>query len=525
MQVSLCRLSAGVARASLVTTPIFYVNSAPHLGHLYSCLLADAHHRYCRLQPRPPAAAIFSTGTDEHGLKVQQAAARADLPPQLFCDQVSDKFRKLFDKCNIDYTHFIRTSSDPHKHVVSNVWNKLEERGDLYKSVYSGWYSVQEEAFVPEANVEERDGVTVSAETGQPLEWAQEDNWMFRLSEYQEQLVSWHRDLQPVSPPLFRGQVLAWLSDDLGDLSVSRPASRLHWGVPVPGDSDQTIYVWVDALVNYLTAAQYPALAAWPPSVQVLGKDILKFHALYWPALLLSLGLALPARLLVHSHWTVEGVKMSKSLGNVVDPNTLLEKYSTDGLRYFLLREGVPHSDGNFSEAAMVQLLNLELADTMGNLLNRCSSKGVNPHQIIPSPPPSHEEECPLLEDLGTQLASLRERVGSCYEEFHFYQGCVLVMAALRTTNQAVQAHQPWRLRAAGDEAKLRWLLAHCFDSLRICGILLQPVVPRLAASLLDKLGVGAGQRGWDCATPTLSPGTEDKQLNPGKTVLFNKIR
>ena len=241
-----------------VTTPIFYVNSAPHLGHLYSCLLADAHARYTRLQRPEREKIIFSTGTDEHGLKVQQAASRANESPAVFCDGVSETFRKLFDKCNIDYTHFIRTSSDQHKHVVSEVWTQMADKGDLYKSEYSGWDSVQEEAFVPDGSVDQREGgQTVSAETGQPLEWASEVNWMFRLSQYQEPLLRWHRDLSPVAPALFRGQVTAWITEGLIDLSVSRPASRLHWGVPVPGDQDQTIYVWIDALCNYLTVARY----------------------------------------------------------------------------------------------------------------------------------------------------------------------------------------------------------------------------------------------------------------------------
>ena len=506
----------------MTTTPIFYVNSSPHLGHLYSCLLADAHCRFSKLKS-PKQTFVFSTGTDEHGLKVQQAASKVGVSPNVFCDGISDKFRKLFDKCDIQYTDFIRTTDDKHKVTVNKVWKSLEESGSIYKSEYSGWYSVQEEAFVPDSSLEVREGVTVSAETGQRLEWTSEDNWMFRLSRYQDQLLAWHRDQRPVCPDMFRGQVLAWVNEGLIDLSVSRPRSRLHWGIPVPGDPDQTIYVWIDALVNYLTVANYPGPDPWPPTVQVLGKDILKFHAIYWPAMLMCLQLPLPQKLLVHCHWTVDNVKMSKSLGNVVDPNILIDNYSSDGVRYFLLREGVPHSDGNFSESSMIQLLNLELADTLGNLLNRCASKGVNKEQIIPKYPSSFESSSLLHQDLTSQLNNLRSEVEDCFDQFHFYQGCVHIMTVLRLTNQFVQEQQPWTLKSEADQEKLQSVLSTCFETLRICGILLQPVVPRLSSKLLDKLGVSEDQRSWEEAKPSVDK--QDGKLNQEKTVLFSKIR
>ena len=507
----------------MITTPIFYVNSAPHLGHLYSCLLADAHQRYTKLSAKREKRIIFSTGTDEHGLKVQQAASRANLSPKEFVGAVSSQFQGLFDKCSLEYTDFVRTSDEKHKEVVRMIWQRMMEKGALYKSEYAGWYSVQEEAFVPETQVEERSGQHFSTETGQRLDWAREENWMFRLSEYCDSLISWHRDQSPVSPSMFRGQVSAWLSEGLGDLSVSRPAERLNWGVEVPGDASQTVYVWIDALVNYLTVSHYPNLEVWPPSVQVLGKDILKFHSIYWPAMLMCLELELPHKLLVHSHWTVENVKMSKSLGNVVDPNTLIDKYSSDGLRYFLLREGVPHSDGNFSESSMVKLLNLELADTLGNLLNRCSSKGVNSEKIIPKYPLEYSEDSQLHDELVRLQEEISSRVGESYNAFHFYRGIVLVMDLLRLTNQFVQTVQPWTLKAETDRDRLHWVLATCFESLRISGILLQPVVPSMAARLLDKLNIESSHRDWAAARPG-SRG-EAGHLALEKTVLFTKIR
>lgn len=269
---------------------------------------------------------------------------------------------------------------------------------------------------------------------------------------------------------------------------------------------------------------RYPDLRGhWPPRVQVLGKDILKFHSIYWPAMLMSLGLELPQSLLVHSHWTVDNVKMSKSLGNVVDPNTLVDKYSTDGVRYFLLREGVPHSDGNFSETSMAQILNLELADTLGNLLNRCSAKGVNKNNTIPKYPSTYRGNSQLAQELENQMKNAKDLVGESYDEFNFYQGCVHIMSLLRLANQFVQEQQPWTLKAESEQDQLHWVLALTFECLRISGILLQPVVPDLASRLLDKLNVEAGHRGWgEAATSTR---TCDETLRPGKTVLFNKIR
>lgn len=508
----------------MVTTPIFYVNSSPHLGHLYSCLLADAHCRFIKLNSQESRSVIFSTGTDEHGLKVQQAAAKENLLPGVFVDRVSSQFRTLFDFCDIEYTKFARTSTEEHKDVVGKVWRRLEKSGGLYKTEYSGWYSVQEEAFIPSTQVEEKNGSHFSTETGQQLEWAEETNWMFRLGKFRENLLSWHNEKLPVCPAQFRGQVHSWLSDsEMPDLSISRPSSRLHWGVQVPGDVDQTIYVWVDALASYLTVSNYPTMESWPPTVQVLGKDILKFHAVYWPAILMCLDLPLPRKLLVHSHWTIDQVKMSKSLGNVVDPTLLVNKYTLDGVRYFLLREGVPHSDGNFSESYLVQLLNLELADTLGNLLNRSTSKGVNKKQFIPQYPPKLLFESPTYTDLVKQLIDLSLRVGDLYDSFHFYQGIVQVMAALRLTNQLVQEQEPWRLKGEDDAEKLEWVLSITFETLRISGILLQPVVPHLAGTLLDKLMVGKKERGWDMAK--LGRRKFGGNIKEGKTVLFNKIK
>jgi len=512
----------------LITTPIFYVNSVPHIGHLYTALLADAHHRFTKLlQPNRPT--IFSTGTDEHGLKIQQAASKQGVTPGQLCDDVSGKFRGLFNRCGIEYTDYIRTTELRHKEVVCDLWKKLEQNGDLYKDKYESWYSVQDECFLTDTQVEARGGVHYSIESGHPVEWASEVNWVFRLERQRQPLLDWLESTD-IRPRQFVPQVRAWLEDPrFCDLSVSRPSSRLSWGIPVPGDPSQTIYVWLDALANYLTVAGYNSNdMSWPPSVHVIGKDILKFHCIYWPAFLLAAGMEPPKRLLVHSHWLAEGVKMSKSLGNVVDPSSLMEKYGVDGTRYFLLREGVPHSDGNYEEQKMVHYLNLELADTLGNLLNRATSKGVNKNQTFPC----WEMEFIELSATGigfklmAKLSSLAEDVEVNYEAFNFYQGIISTMDVLRLTNQFVQEEEPWKLKNS-DLERLNFVLHLTFESLRVCGIILQPIVPNISKMLLDKLGISPSDRTWNHAKQ-LSWTQHDScklDLSEEKCVLYQKLR
>jgi len=503
---------------TFITTPIFYVNSHPHLGHLYTALLADAHARYLRMAA-PGARVLLATGTDEHGMKVQQAAAARGLPAGQLCDEVSAEFRQLFDRFGIGYTDYVRTTEARHAAAVAEVWTGLGRSGDLYQAEYSGWYSVPDETFVPEVAVEARGGRHYSLESGHQLEWTSETNWMFRLSRHLPAVGRWVEEAAPL-PPQHRAQVAAWLAEGLGDLSVSRPRARLPWGLQVPGDPGHTVYVWVDALTNYLTVAGYPGqLHSWPPDLQVIGKDILKFHAIYWPALLLSLGLALPTRLHVHAHWTVDGVKMSKSLGNVVSPAALADRHSEEGVRYHLLREGVPHADGNFSEGSLVHGLNLELADTLGNLLARATSGGLNPRQEVPAATlaASTATSAALL----AGLEGLAARVGAHYSALNFHQGIVAVMEVVRTANLLVQEERPWLL--AKEEPERRdWVLALVLETLRVAGLLLLPIVPTTSSRLLARLGVREEERGWSNATPSLS--TDPRPLGKEVGVLFSKV-
>ncbi|XP_063814609.1 methionine--tRNA ligase, mitochondrial isoform X2 [Pseudophryne corroboree] len=402
------------ARPHLLTTPIFYVNAAPHLGHVYSALLADVQHRYSALCGRDTR---LSTGTDEHGIKVQQAAVSLGSEPSKLCTKVSQQFRTMFDAMAISYTDFVRTTEPRHAQAVCDFWKTLEEQGYIYKGTYQGWYCTSDEAFLSEEQTTEckdleGNKIRVSLESGHEVQWMSEENYMFRLSSLRPKLLCWLQT-DPIRPAPFFHIVRQWLEEELPDLSVSRQRNRVSWGIPVPSDPSHTIYVWLDALVNYLTAAGYPNpdFSPWGPSTHFLGKDILRFHAIYWPAFLIAAGLPPPSNLFVHSHWTCEGVKMSKSLQNVVDPAECIIQYTRDGLRYFLLRNGSPERDCDFTHNTVRKLLNSELSDALGGLLNRCTANTINPQQSWPhyqymNVPPSANDELQRL------LGALQELPG-----------------------------------------------------------------------------------------------------------------
>ena len=499
------------------TTPIFYVNAAPHIGHLYSALLADALCRHHRLRVPSDAATGFSTGTDEHGLKIQQAAAAAGLAPSELCDRVSAQFQQLFREADISSTDFIRTTEARHRVAVQHFWGMLKARGLLYKGLYEGWYCASDECFLPEAKVTRQAGPSgdlcpISLESGHPVSWTKEENYIFRLSQFREPLQQWLRgDPQAITPEPFHHTVLQWLEEELPDLSVSRRSSHLHWGIPVPGDDSQTIYVWLDALVNYLTVIGYPNAefkSWWPTTSHIIGKDILKFHAIYWPALLLGAGMSPPHRIYVHSHWTVCGQKMSKSLGNVVDPRTCLDRYTVDGFRYFLLRQGVPSWDCDYYDEKVVKLLDSELADALGGLLNRCTANRINPSGIYPAfctacfpsePGSAGPSGRAQAEDyaLVSAVATLPEQVADHYDNFQIYKALEAVSSCVRQTNGFVQRHAPWKLNweSPVDAPWLGTVLHVALECLRVFGTLLQPVTPSLADRLLSRLGVSSTER------------------------------
>ncbi|XP_019756667.2 methionine--tRNA ligase, mitochondrial [Dendroctonus ponderosae] len=496
------------------TTPIYYVNAEPHIGHLYSSVIADASKRWTQILHRD-AKVMLSTGTDEHGTKIQRAAKVHQTTLSGYCDKISSQYRKLSDEFNVDYTDFIRTTQDRHKETVQNFWNVLAEKGLIYKSTYQGWYCVPDETFLSDSqlNEVERDGqkLLVSAESGHPVEWSEEPNYIFRLSAFKDDLIYWlKKNEKAVVPHKFHKILLDIIHSDnaLDDISVSRPSSRVHWGIPVPNDPDQTVYVWLDALVNYLTVAGYSQNPTdkfpqvWPPDVQVIGKDILKFHGVYWPAFLMAAGLEPPRCLLCHSHWTVDSEKMSKSKGNVVNPMEKSDVFTADGLRYFLLREGVNHSDGNYGNKKVIQLLNAELADTLGNLLSRCCGKALNPDQVFPKMHPQSFSKISSMQATSILLKNVELLPTVCqqhYSDFNFYKAADAVIAALHAANVFFDTLKPWELRKSDSTIdELHVVLHLCFETLRTAGILLQPLMPNISDSVLNKLNVPRSDRFFD---------------------------
>nr|XP_057930957.1 methionine--tRNA ligase, mitochondrial isoform X2 [Doryrhamphus excisus] len=501
-------------------------------------VLADCMHRYKLLQG---FHSKFATGTDEHGLKIQQAADASGEDPFIFCTSVSQRFRRLFSSCNVSFTDYIRTTEERHRQAVEHFWCLLRDKGLIYKGSYEGWYCTPDESFLTSLQVADSvdssgEAIKVSLESGHKVEWLKEENYMFRLSAFRTQLLDWlHNNPDAIQPERFRQDVLQWLQDDLPDLSVSRQRSRLQWGIAVPGDPDHTIYVWLDALVNYLTVAGYPGNHQrwWSVLRHIVGKDILKFHAIYWPSFLLGAGLPLPRSLYVHSHWTVGGKKMSKSLGNVVDPFECSQVFTTDGLRYFLLRQGVPDSDCDYTDDKVIKLLNAELADSLGGLLNRCTSLALNPGQIYP---PFCSQSFLRMQDpedshMLDAVRNLPSVVEHHYDTLHIYKALETIASRVRQTNAFVHRHTPWKLNRLdeGERRRLDTIMHISFECLRIYGILLQPAVPVLADKLLSRLGVRADERKWtDLDFRPSDKGTHcpfrGRSLGPDTGVLFSRL-
>ncbi|KAF7998327.1 hypothetical protein HCN44_009725 [Aphidius gifuensis] len=494
-----------------ITTPIFYVNAGPHLGHLYSAALADALAKYHEMHNYK---VFFSTGTDEHGNKVRDAALLNKLSPKNYCDNISLMFKSMCDNFGVDYTNFIRTTDEKHQLGVQQFWKNLDDGGHIYKGKYSGWYCLSDEAFVPTNELEEikqSNGIVqkISSSSGNTVEWMEEENYKFKLSNFQDDLKYWLKDLSVVKPIKYHKILLSMIDEGsaMNDLSISRPTSRAPWGINVPNDDSQTIYVWLDALVNYLTSLGYPDdkyKNYWPPTIQVIGKDILKFHGIYWPAFLIASGLEPPKTLLCHSHWTVNDEKMSKSKGNVVVPDDAAVKFTNEGLRYFLLREAVPHNDGNYNEDKVRKILNTELADTLGNLVSRCMGKIVNPQGIIPQLDDKHLQ---LLKsndaiNLVNSLKSLSSLTQEAYEDFNLHHVVDFTMNSLRLSNKMIETHKPWELVKNINENnnfnKLEAVLALGLESVRISSLILNPIIPKLTSNLLDYLQVPIDARKWN---------------------------
>ncbi|KAJ4302192.1 methionyl-tRNA synthetase [Collariella sp. IMI 366227] len=522
-----------------VTTPIFYVNAAPHLGHMYSMILADVFKRWQTLLGN---RAIMITGTDEHGIKVQQAAALNEVAPKQWCDENAEKFEELAYHARIGYDRFIRTTDRDHVEAVEHFWFLLQEKGLLYETKHEGWYSVSDECFYPESQlVKHQEPYTgqvymASAETKNKVEWVEEKNYCFRMTELRDRLLEFYENNPDwIQPAHRRNQVVDWVTNQLTDLSISRPVQRLSWGIRVPNDPSQTIYVWVDALINYLTASGYPGwtpgashTGGWPADVQILGKDILRFHCVYWPALLMALDLPLPKKMLVHSHWTLNKTKMSKSLGNVVNPLYAINRWGIDTVRFYLLYEGGLIHDADYSNDTLVVKYKKYLQWGFGNLLGRLmrpkawNTREIIEHAFNPAGTTEVELSKPLQETLASfeeDLTQLPSAVAKHMEQHNPVGAIRQIMATGTKLNEFLTQTQPWTLVKLEDPSgrataeKILFLVA---EGLRICGILLQPFLPEKATKLLDTLGASPDKRTFAHAALRCDPDYGVPMVDPG---------
>ena len=469
-------------------------------------------------------------GTDEHGLKIENAALSAGKNALDFCNTISHNFKHMFTTCDIGFTRFIRTTDKEHTFAVQHFLQTLYDKGYIYKDLYEGWYCVSDEAFLTDKQIIKKkltDGSTIniSSESGHPVEWNRETNYIFKLNLFQNDLMKWLEKEGRVIPERFHQELKQWVQRGITNLSISRPKSRNAWGIPLPWDKEHTTYVWVDALVNYLTAAGYPNIKTWPPNLQVIGKDILRFHGIYWPALLMAADLEPPNKLHVHSHWIVNDLKMSKSIGNVLCPAELSQKYSVDGVRYLLLRNGVPHSDCCWNNEKFIRDINAELANVLGNLINRLTPNSLNPHQIFP---PIDFEMVPNSSVICKPLISLMNNfsdiVKKHYLDCNFYEGIAYIMRTLRTTNEFINEQKPWQLQNnIDDRNRLDFVLSLGLTAVTMAGIALQPIIPNLADNLLNILGVLPSNRSW-VSLKTIFERRESSKLG-AKSMFFNKIK
>jgi methionyl-tRNA synthetase len=489
-------------RPFFVTTPIYYVNDTPHLGHAYPTVAADVLARFMRLDGRQVK---FLTGTDEHGQKVERSAQALGLTPQQYADQVSAAFREMDRLLDISYDDYIRTTEERHIRGVQALWQELERRGEIYLGRFAGWYCVRDEAFYDESEL--LDG---KAPTGAEVEWLEEENYFFRLSAWQERLLAFYEaNPDAIAPRSRRNEVISFVRAGLKDLSISR--TSFSWGIPVPENPDHVIYVWLDALTNYITALGYPSTqnpdfwTFWPTALHIVGKDIVRFHAIYWPAFLMAAGLEPPRRIFAHGWWTVEGEKMSKSLGNGIPPDLLVERYGVDPARYFLLRELPFGSDGDFSHRAVVGRLNGDLANDFGNLAQRvlvminrdCDAQ-------VPDPGALSTADDALRSAARGLLETVRRHVS----EQAFHLALEAIWRVVGDANRYVDEQAPWALRRT-DEARMRTVLYTLAETIRHLAILTQPFIPGAACKLLDQLAIPDAARRFAAldATP-LVPGT-----------------
>jgi methionyl-tRNA synthetase len=482
-----------VARSKFyITTAIPYANGAPHIGHAYERIATDAIARFKRLDGYD---VLFVTGMDEHGQKMQQTAARGHITPQELADRTAAMFESMGDKLNARADDIVRTTQERHKAASQYIWNRMVEKGDIYLSKYPGWYSVRDEAFFDESELKEGPNGTKLAPTGAPVEWVEEESYYFKLSAYQQRLLDHYRNTPSfIVPENYRNEIISFVERGLTDLSISR--STFDWGVPVPNDPRHVMYVWVDALTNYLTATGYPdqtheRASYWPADAHIIGKDITRFHAIYWPAFLMSADLPLPHQIVVHGFLFNRGEKMSKSVGNVIDPFTLADHYGVDALRYFFLREVPFGQDGNYSHEAIVNRMNADLANDLGNLAQRSLSMiNKNCDGRVPAFEHLTQEDNAILSDAYSLPLKARRHM----ESYALHAVLAEIWRVVADANRYFANEEPW-IKRKTDPARMATILAVTAEILRTLALMTQPFIPTAASKLLDLLAVPPDRR------------------------------
>lgn len=494
-----------------ITTAIAYVNGSPHLGHAYEAILTDVMARFKRLDGYDVK---FLTGTDEHGQKVAKTAEKNGVEPKAFCDRIAAEFKSMAGWLNLSNDDFIRTTEERHYKASQGIWSAIAKNNpdDIFLGKYDGWYSVRDEAFFAESETTLAPDGTRLAPSGAPVEWVEEPSYFFRLSAYTDKLLK-HFESHPefIEPASRRNEIISFVKGGLQDLSISR--TNFKWGVPVPGNPAHVMYVWLDALTNYITGVGYPDTDGaefkkfWPADFHVIGKDIIRFHCVYWPAFLMAAGVPLPKTVFAHGFINVDGQKMSKSVGNVIAPRDLVDGYGLDATRYILMRE-VPHGqDGNFSHDHAVMRINADLANGLGNLAQRTLSQIVkNCDSKIPAPGDFTAEDKELLDHAHIRLLPA---VRTEFDGFRFNRGLELVWKLVDAANAYIDVQAPWALKKT-DIARMNTVLYVLAEVIRVLALIVQPVMPQSSAKMLEQLVVGEGTRDFTAITAAhaLKPGT-----------------
>ena len=484
-----------MAEPFYITTAISYPNGRPHIGHAYEAIATDAIARFQRMSGRE---VYFLTGTDEHGLKMAQAARERGIAPAVFAEEMSGYFREMDEMLDISFDRFIRTTEPDHHKASQAIWQAMADKGDIYLGRYEGWYSVRDEAYYDEKELIVADSGERLSPQGTEVEWTVEESWFFRLSAYQDRLLA-HYAAHPdfIRPESRRNEVLRFVEGGLSDLSISR--TSFDWGVRVPGSDNHVMYVWLDALTNYITGVGYPDGGPlwekfWPADVHVIGKDVVRFHAVYWPAFLMSAGIRLPKQVFGHGWLLSRGEKMSKSVGNVVDPNDLVRVFGVDPLRYFLLREVTFGQDGSYSGEAIVNRVNADLANSFGNLAQRTLSFiAKNCDGVLPF----GGKRDPADDAILTLVSEVTRRdVPAHFEGLQLSQGIEGWLRAVFACNQYIDSQAPWALRKT-DPERMTAVLATLYVAIRDLAIVIAPIVPGSSARLLDQMGIPAGERDY----------------------------